>query len=66
MTGPALIGKTARMADDDDWEGGTPPEGHITRDRADPDFWRHQRPILVTGSLIVVVVIVIAIVLLVS
>ena len=27
--------------DDDDWVG-TPPEGHYTRDRADPEFWRNQ------------------------
>jgi hypothetical protein len=29
--------------DDDDWVG-EPPEGHYTRDRAKPDFWRTQRP----------------------
>jgi hypothetical protein len=29
--------------DDDDWVG-EPPEGRYTRDRADPDFWRRQRP----------------------
>jgi hypothetical protein len=29
--------------DDDDWTG-EPPEGRHTRDRADPDFWRRQRP----------------------
>ncbi len=29
------------MDDDDDWVG-TPPEGHHTRDRANPDFWREQ------------------------
>jgi hypothetical protein len=27
--------------DDDDWTG-TPPEGHISGDRARPDFWRNQ------------------------
>ena len=27
--------------DDDDWTG-TPPEGRVTRDRANPGFW-HQR-----------------------
>ena len=29
--------------DDDDWVG-EPPEGHYTRDRAKPEFWRLQRP----------------------
>ena len=29
--------------DDDDWVG-EPPEGHYSRDRAKPDFWRLQRP----------------------
>ncbi len=29
------------MHDDDDWVG-TPPEGHHSRDRAKPDFWRSQ------------------------
>jgi hypothetical protein len=28
--------------DDDDWVG-TPPEGHYSRDRADPDFWARKR-----------------------
>src|ERR687886_542781 len=28
--------------DDDDWVG-EPPEGHYSRDRAKPDFWRTQR-----------------------
>ena len=27
--------------DDDDWVG-TPPEGHSTRDRARPEFWRDK------------------------
>ena len=29
--------------DDDDWVG-EPPEGRYTADRADPDFWRRNRP----------------------
>jgi hypothetical protein len=29
--------------EDDDWTG-EPPEGRHTRDQADPDFWRRQRP----------------------
>jgi hypothetical protein len=27
--------------DDDDWVG-EPPEGHYTRDRAKPEFWRNH------------------------
>ena len=27
--------------DDDDWVG-TPPEGHYTRDRANPSFWQNH------------------------
>jgi hypothetical protein len=46
--------------DDDDWVG-TPPEGRYTRDRADPDFWRRQRPVSVAaaGLLVIVVIVVI-------
>jgi hypothetical protein len=29
--------------DDDDWTG-TPPEGHVTRDRADPSHWVRAWP----------------------
>jgi hypothetical protein len=29
--------------DDDDWTG-TPPEGHVTRDRADPSHWVRSWP----------------------
>jgi hypothetical protein len=29
------------MHPDDDWVG-TPPEGHHSRDRAKPEFWRSQ------------------------
>jgi hypothetical protein len=45
--------------DDDDWVG-EPPEGHYTRDRAKPDFWRMQRPpqVMAGGLLLVIIVIV--------
>jgi hypothetical protein len=35
--------------DDDDWQG-EPPEGRHTRDRADPDFWRRNRPPITVGA----------------
>ena len=34
---------TPRSDDDDDWTG-TPPEGHVTRDRADPSHWARNWP----------------------
>jgi hypothetical protein len=51
--------------DDDDWVG-TPPEGHYTRDRAKPEFWRDQRPLLITGTGLVIAIVVLLIVLLFS
>ena len=36
--------------DDDDWTG-EPPEGRHTRDRADPDFWRRNRPPVMVGTI---------------
>jgi hypothetical protein len=50
--------------DDDDWTG-TPPEGRHSRDRAKPDFWRRQRPVVVTAfwvglAALVVVVLILA------
>ena len=48
--------------DDDDWVG-DPPEGRHTRDRAKPDFWRTQKPLVVglfwLGLLVLAVVVVI-------
>ena len=45
------------MDDDDDWTG-TPPEGHYSRDRAKPDFWRNQWQASVAGGAVLLVVIV--------
>ena len=46
--------------DDDDWVG-TPPEGRYTRDRAKPDFWWRQKPVLpaAIGVLLVVILLVV-------
>ena len=39
------------VAWDDDWTGeGEPPEGRHTRDQADPDFWRRNRPPIMVGA----------------
>ncbi len=48
----------ARYDDDDDWVG-TPPEGRHSRDRAKPEFWRGQRPIVpaLVGIFFIVVII---------
>jgi hypothetical protein len=50
--------------DDDDWVG-TPPEGHYTRDRARPEFWRNQRPPALAAAAIGIVVLVLVVVILV-
>jgi hypothetical protein len=47
------------VSDDDDWVG-TPPEGRHSRDRAKPEFWLTQKPLLVTGSGLLVVLAVLA------
>lgn len=49
--------------EDDDWVG-TPPEGHHSRERADPGFWRSYRPLSIAGAAIVIVVIVVIVVVL--
>ena len=53
------------MADDDDDWVGTPPEGRYTRDRAKPEFWWRQKPIVpaFVGIFVVVVVILIVVLL---
>ncbi len=51
------------MDDDDDWVG-TPPEGHHSRDRARPDFWRRQWQATVAGAGLLVVIAVLVAVLL--
>jgi hypothetical protein len=33
----------ARGDDDDDWVG-TPPEGHVARERSDPSHWTRHWP----------------------
>jgi hypothetical protein len=47
--------------DDDDWVG-TPPEGHYTRDRAKPEFWRNQRPLMIGGGVLVLLAIVVVLI----
>jgi hypothetical protein len=48
--------------DDDDWVG-EPPEGHYTRDRANPSFWE-QLPAGKLAGVGLLIVVVIAVVLL--
>jgi hypothetical protein len=48
--------------DDEDWVG-TPPEGHYSRDRADPGFWRLQRPVSIAAAGLVVIIVVVVLVL---
>lgn len=51
----------ATKEEDDDWVG-TPPEGHHTRDQADPDYWRSQyaRYAIGAGVLIALIILVVA------
>ena len=50
--------------DDDDWVG-EPPEGHHSRDRARPEFWRTQRaPELIAAGVLVAVVILVLVLIL--
>jgi hypothetical protein len=60
---PGTISGMTPVDDDDDWVG-TPPEGRYTRDRAKPEFWWRQKPIVPAFVGIVVVVVVILIVVL--
>jgi hypothetical protein len=52
-----------RNDDDDDWVG-EPPEGHYTRDRAKPEFWRTQRPVQLIGGAVLLGLVVLVLVLL--
>jgi hypothetical protein len=49
--------------DDDDWVG-EPPEGHYTRDRADPGFWTGRKLLETAGIGIAVALLVLLAVLL--
>jgi hypothetical protein len=51
---------SSRFDDDDDWVG-TPPEGRISRERADPDYWKRSWPMqtIFFGVLAVLVVVVV-------
>jgi hypothetical protein len=52
--------------DDDDWVG-TPPEGHVTRDRSDPASWRRNwRAQTIVYGLIGVGIVVVAVLALVA
>jgi hypothetical protein len=47
--------------DEDDWVG-EPPEGHYTRDRADPAFWRNAKPVAIAGAGILIALVVLLVV----
>jgi hypothetical protein len=51
--------------DDDDWVG-TPPEGRISRDRANPSFWVNNRMYAVSGAILFVLVLVVVLLILLS
>jgi hypothetical protein len=56
---------SSRSDEDDDWVG-TPPEGRHSRDRAKPEFWRGQRPIVPALSGIAIVVVLLLLLVLLS
>ena len=51
---------SAAMAgrDDDDWVG-TPPEGHHSRERANPGFWQNQWQPAAAGAVLLVLILVV-------
>jgi hypothetical protein len=50
--------------DDDDWVG-EPPEGHHSRDRAKPEFWRTQHaPELIAGAVLLAVIVLVLVLIL--
>jgi hypothetical protein len=55
--GDRRIAVSVRVVDDDDDWTGTPPEGHHSRDRARPDFWRRQWQASVAGGVLVLVIV---------
>jgi hypothetical protein len=57
----------SRQDDDDDWVG-TPPEGHVTRDRSDAARWRRNWPAqtIVSGLIGVGIVVVVVLALVAS
>ena len=59
-----LVACAVPWDDDDDWVG-EPPEGHYSRDRAKPDFWRNQRaPQMIAGVLLLAIIVVVIVLLL--
>jgi hypothetical protein len=50
----------ATKDEDENWVG-TPPEGHHTRDRANPDFWRAEWPKYAFGAGVLVVLIIVVV-----
>jgi hypothetical protein len=47
--------------DDDDWVG-TPPEGHHSRDRADPSFWQNQWQASVAGGVLFILIVIVVLI----
>jgi hypothetical protein len=47
--------------DDDDWTG-TPPEGHHSRERANPAFWRNQWQASAAGAVLFFLIVIVLLV----
>ena len=50
----------ATKEEDENWVG-TPPEGHHSRDKADPDFWKAQTPKYAMGAGVLVALIIVVV-----
>lgn len=48
--------------DDEDWVG-EPPEGRISRDRANPGYWQRPWPIAGAGTALLILIVVVVLIL---
>ena len=49
------------VRDEDDWVG-EPPEGHHSRDRANPGFWANQWQASAAGAVLFVLVVIVVLI----
>ena len=48
------------VRDEDDWVG-EPPEGHYSRERANPGFWRNQWQASAAGAVLFVLIVIVVV-----
>jgi hypothetical protein len=49
------------VRDEDDWVG-EPPEGHHSRERANPGFWRNQWQASAAGAVLFVLIVIVVLI----